>query len=67
MKPRAVATDNRDMFAFADPEYRRRVIESALAEAKRRYRKGEIDETALYVDFVRSIGASREQIDAIFD
>ena len=55
------------MFAFADPDYRRRVIESALTEARRRYRNGEIDETALYVDFVRSIGASREQIDAIFD
>jgi hypothetical protein len=55
------------MFAFADPDYRCRVIESALAEAKRRDRNGEIDETALYVEFVRSIGASREQIDAIFD
>jgi hypothetical protein len=55
------------MFAFADPDYRRRVIESALAEARRRYRNGEIDATALYVDFVRSIGASREQIDAIFE
>lgn len=46
-----------------DPEYRAQVIESALDAASVVYDRGEFDKVALYVDFVRSLGATNEQVE----